>query len=78
MNAYRSWIDVKYEYWNEIFLCGCDAMLGWLAYNIQVLIEAQNPIVENAAREQITKTLFELKMYDKQQMILKNWILQYL
>lgn len=78
MNAYRSWIDVKYEYWNEIFLCGCDTMLGWLAYNIQVLIEAQNPIVENAAREQITKTLFELKMYDKQQMILKNWILQYL
>lgn len=78
MNAYRSWIDVKYEYWNEIFLCGCDAMLGWLAYNIQVLTEAQNPIVENAAREQITKTLFELKMYDKQQMILKNWILQYL
>ena len=57
-----------------------DAMLcwGWLAYNIQVLTEAQNPIVENAAREQITKTLFELKMYDKQQMILKNWILQYL
>ena len=53
-------------------------MLGWLAYNIQVLIEAQNPIVGNAAREQITKTLFELKMYDKQQMILKNWILQYL
>ena len=49
-----------------------------LAYNIQVLIEAQNPIVENAAREQITKTLFELKMYDKQQMILKKWILQYL
>ena len=78
MNAYLSWIDVKYEYWNEIFLCGCDAMLGWLAYNIQVLIEAQNPIVKNAAREQITKTLFELKMYDKQQMILKNWILQYL
>ena len=78
MNAYRSWIDVKYEYWNEIFLCGCDSMLGWLAYNIQVLIEAQNPIVENVAREQITKTLFELKMYDKQQMILKNWILQYL
>ncbi len=53
-------------------------MLGWLAYNIHVLIEAQNPIVKNAAREQITKTLFELKMYDKQQMILKNWILQYL
>lgn len=51
-------------------------MLGWLEYNIQILIKAQNQIEEKAAREQIKKTLFELKMYDKQQMILKNWILQ--
>lgn len=76
INAYRLWMDVKYEYWQEVFLCGCDAMLGWLEYNIQILIKAQNQIEEKAAREQIKKTLFELKMYDKQQMILKNWILQ--
>ena len=78
MNAYCSWMDVRYEYWNEVFLCGCDAMLGWLAYNIQVLIEAQNQSVKNAAREQIKKTLLELMMYDKQKVILRNWILQYL
>ena len=78
MNAYRSWMDVRYEYWDEVFLCGCDAMLGWLVYNIQVLIEAQNQNVKNAAMEQIKKTLLELKMYDKQKVILRNWIWQYL
>ena len=52
-------------------------MLGWLAYNIHVLLEAQNQIEKNAAKEQIKKTLFELRMYDKQQVILKSWILQY-
>ncbi|MFR5117625.1 MAG: hypothetical protein ACLTDV_11770 [Eubacterium sp.] len=67
MNAYLSWIDVKYEYWNEIFPCGCDAMLGWLAYDVQVfLIEAtESDWRKMRQREQITGTLFELKMYDK-------------
>lgn len=78
MNAYCSWMDVRFEYWHEVFLCGSDAMLGWLVYNIQVLIEAQTQIGKNAAREQIKKTLLELKMYDKQKIILRNWILQYL
>lgn len=79
IQAYTENINISHVNWEAVLNCSFDGMLGWLEYSIKRAIGMEGADNKDwqEGMEQTTGTICELKKYDNQIDILKEWINEY-
>lgn len=76
MQAYTENNDINNVNWEVILNCSFDGMLGWLEYNLKraLGIEGTDMNDQKEGIQQTKGTISELKKYENQMGLLKDWI----
>lgn len=76
MQAYTENNDINNVNWEVILNCSFDGMLGWLEYNLKraLGIEGTGMNDQKEGIRQTKETISELKKYENQMGLLKDWI----
>lgn len=76
LNAYSVYMNIKTVDWNPVLHSGYAGMLGWLEYSLKraLGIESTDENEKVIGAEQVIGTIEELKRYDNQLILFKEWL----
>lgn len=76
LNAYREYMSTTRVDWDCVLNSGYAGMLGWLEYSLKRALGVESTDEEEKVlgAEQVNRTIKELKRYDDQLKVLKEWL----
>lgn len=76
MRTYKENVDIGNVNWEVVLGCSFDGMLGWLEYSIKraLGLEGTGTSEQQEGMQQIKETITELRRYEAQLELLKNWL----
>ena len=79
IQAYTESINISNVSWDAVLDCSFDGMLGWLEYSVKRALGMEGTDIKDQQEgiQQTKGTLFELKKYENQIELLKDWINEY-
>ena len=79
MDAYTESMDINGVNWKAVLKCSFDGMLGWLEYNVKRTLGLEGSSEEDREEgsKQIVGTIGELKRYEEQVAVLRQWIVEF-
>ena len=74
--AYTESMDINCVNWEAVLKCSFDGMLGWLEYNVKRMcgLEGSKEEDRQEGSTQVVGTIGELKRYEEQIAVLRQWI----